>query len=162
MASRSNQEMLQPGAIAPSFELPGLGGQRISLSEELQKGPVLLFFFKVSCPVCQMAAPFVQRLSATTSFQVLGISQDGAEATGEFNTAAGISFPVLLDESRARYMVSNAYRISSVPSLFFIEPDGLISTAFFGFSEADFEDLGDRAGIAPFLPRDRAPAFRAG
>ena len=46
------------GAKAPEFDLKTLDGKRFSLSDELAHRPVVLVFFKVSCPTCQYALPF--------------------------------------------------------------------------------------------------------
>lgn len=162
MSGRSSPDMLQAGASAPAFELKDVASAVVSSQTLLERGPALLFFFKISCPVCQFAARFIERLAATTNYQVIGISQDDAASTREFNRLKGVSFPVLLDESRQRFPVSNAFGIYSVPSLFLIEPDGAITTAFTGFSKQDFEKLGARAGVAPFQPDEKVPAFRAG
>ncbi len=154
--------MLQAGVPAPAFELKDLSAHAVSSAQVLERGPALLFFFKISCPVCQFAAPFIQRLAASANIQVIGISQDDARSTVEFNRHTGVSFPILLDESRQRYPASNAFGIYSVPSLFLVEPDGTISKAFNGFSKQDFEALGERAGVAPFRPGEKVPVFRAG
>jgi peroxiredoxin len=53
---------LAVGARAPDFELKTLDGKRGWLGEELSRGPVVLAFFKVSCPTCQYAFPFLERL----------------------------------------------------------------------------------------------------
>jgi peroxiredoxin len=53
---------LASGAKAPDFELKTLDGKRVSLSEKLSRGAVVLAFFKVSCPTCQYAFPFLDRL----------------------------------------------------------------------------------------------------
>jgi peroxiredoxin len=157
-----SRRMLEAGASAPSFELKDLEGSRFSLPDLLAQGPVLLAFFKISCPVCQMTAPFLSRLAHSGSVQVFGISQDDAAATEEFNRRFGVEFPVLLDESRAGYPVSNSFGISSVPSIFLVEPDAILSTAFAGFSKADLEALGNRMGAPPFRAGENVPAFRAG
>ena len=154
--------MLSEGAQAPAFELPAVDGTAVASARLLAQGPVLLFFFKISCPVCQMSAPFVQRIADAHGLQVFGISQDDEESTEEFNRHTGVKFPVLLDQGKKRYPVSNAYGIESVPSLFVIESDGQISMAFSGFSKEDFEALGRRAGGPVFRPDERVPAFRAG
>ena len=52
---------LANGVAAPDFELKTLDGKSFSLSAELARGPVVLAFFKVSCPTCQYAAPFLER-----------------------------------------------------------------------------------------------------
>jgi Peroxiredoxin len=45
--------MLAPGRPAPDFRLPDLQGAETSLDQLLPHGPVLVVFFKVSCPTCQ-------------------------------------------------------------------------------------------------------------
>ena len=159
---KKSKTMLAAGAQAPSFELKDLEGNQRSLADLLAKGPVLLAFFKISCPVCQMTAPFLSRLAHSSGIQVFGVSQDDASSTKGFNQRFGVTFPVLLDESRAGYPASNGFGIASVPSLFLVEPDGVISTAFAGFSKADLEALGNRMGAPPFQAGENVPAFRAG
>ena len=54
---------LSAGTRAPQFELPLIeGGAEFSLESARARGPVLLVFFKISCPVCQYALPFFERL----------------------------------------------------------------------------------------------------
>ena len=156
------KKMLSAGAVAPSFQLQLLAGGSESLEAILARGPVLLAFFKISCPVCQLTFPYLERIAAGTGLQLIGISQDDSRATQNFNQHFGITFPMLLDQSKDCYPASNAYGISSVPSLFLVEPDGKISTAFSGFSKRDFEALGERAGVKPFQPSDQVPEWKAG
>jgi peroxiredoxin len=49
---------LASGTKAPEFDLKTLEGKRFSFADELTHGPVVLAFFKVSCPTCQYALPF--------------------------------------------------------------------------------------------------------
>jgi peroxiredoxin len=93
--------------------------------------------------------------------QFIGVSQDDVRTTREFRERFGITFPTLLDESR-RYPASNAFGISSVPSLFLVEVDGTISMAFHGFSKPDLELVGERAGVPPFTPEDHVPDWKPG
>jgi peroxiredoxin len=153
--------MLGPGSIAPPFTLDSLDGASHSLAELLEHGPVLLAFFKISCPVCQMALPFLDRMAAG-SLQIVAISQDDAASTRRFHSKFGVALPTLLDHETADYPVSNAFGISHVPSLFLVEPDGSISFASEGFLKTEFEALGIRAGIAPFRQDEAVPAWKAG
>jgi peroxiredoxin len=154
--------MLEAGVRAPSFELKSLDGEKRSLEDLLAKGPALLAFYKVSCPVCQFAFPYLERLAAGSSIQIIGISQDDDSATKGFNQRFGVTFPTLLDQSRENYPASNAYGISSVPSLFLVEGDGRITQSFSGFSKRDLEAVGERAGVQPFQPEDNVPEWKAG
>lgn len=154
--------LVAAGAAAPAFELTDLNGSRRSLKEILSAGPALLIFYKISCPVCRFTLPYLQCFAANPSLQVIGISQDQASATRGLAESLGVSFPMLLDQAEAGYPASNAYGISSVPSLFLVESDGTIARAFNGFSKRDLEEIGARAGVAPFGPEDHVPEWKAG
>ena len=154
--------MLEAGEAAPSFELKDTEGRTHTLADLTSGRPALFMLFKIGCPVCQMTAPYLERLGASTTVQVVGISQDDAASTKSFQGRFGLTVPTLLDESRAGYPASNGFGISSVPSIFLVEPDGTVSTAFTGFSKRDFEALGRRMGVEPFQPGEKVPDFRAG
>src|SRR6266567_6828228 len=147
MWGKHKRQTLASGSAAPSFNLKNINGAPQSLEEILAKGPVLLAFFKISCPVCQLAFPYLERLAGSSSLQIVGISQDDAAATHGFRQRFGITFPVLLDQSKEGYPASNAYGITTVPSLFLVEKDGEIATSSAGFSKRDLESLGHRAGV---------------
>ncbi len=151
--------MLAARDQAPDFELPALGdGAPVAIRSAGE--PVLAVFFRISCPVCQFALPFVERLSKGT-LPVVAISQDDAEGTAEFHSELGITLPTLLE--RRGYPASNAYRITNVPSMFLIGPGGRIEQSVTGFSKEAFEAWAELAGVAPlFLPGERIPAFRPG
>lgn len=154
--------MLNSGAQAPPFELLDLDGKSQSLDEMLADGkPLLLSFFKVSCPVCQLVFPFLERMANGGGLRFVAISQDDAAATRNFHRRFGVTFPTLLDSARAGYPASNAFGITNVPSLFLIEPDGGISLAISGFSKRDLETLGKRAGAQPFHG-EQVPEWKAG
>ena len=154
-------QMLEAGARAPDFSLRDLTGQTQSLQEILGRGPALLAFFKVSCPVCQFTFPFLQRLHERAGgIAIIGVSQDQAAATREFNGEFGVAFPTLLDD--AGYPASNAFGLYTVPTLFLIEPDGAISMAGCGFVKKDLEALGRRVGASPFREGERVPENKPG
>ena len=162
MFGRRKKALVAAGANAPAFRLTGLDGPQRTLEDILAGGPALLAFFKISCPVCQLTAPYLERLAANGSIQVIGISQDDGGATREFMQRFGVTFPTLLDLSSEGYPASNAYGITSVPSLFLLGRDGAIERCFNGFSKRDFEEIGARAGISPFGPDDHVPEWKAG
>jgi peroxiredoxin len=146
--------MLEAGANAPFFALG-------EIADILSRGPTLIVLYKISCPVCQLAMPYLERI-AGGSLQVIAISQDDEQGTHRFRETFHLTMPTLLDRAEAGYPVSNAFGISHVPSLFLVEPDGKISLASQGFVKRDFEAIGQRAGIAPFRPEDSVPESKAG
>lgn len=162
MWGKRKSKPMEPGNRAPSFKLKDIDGATQSLEDILARGPALLAFFKISCPVCQLALPYLERLSGSTKLQFVAISQDDDDATRGFRQRFGITFPTLLDQAKEGYPVSNAYGIVSVPSLFMVEQDGEIANSSFGFSKKDFESLGHRAGVQTFHPEDNVPEWKAG
>jgi peroxiredoxin len=159
------------GKTAPDFELQTLDGRPFSLSAELARGPVVLAFFKVSCPTCQYALPFMERLYqayGSRGVTLVGVSQNDAKDTAAFNKQFGITFPVLLDDT-STYPVSNAYGLTNVPSIFWIAQDGEIEVSSVGWIKADFEqisrkmaDIGKTPAATVFKPGEAVRDFRAG
>jgi peroxiredoxin len=153
--------MLKAGSRAPKIAAADVRGGAVQLADLLTGGPVLVAFFKVSCPTCQFTFPFLQRF-ADHGLSVVGVSQDGAAATEAFGQKYGLRFPLWLDSSAAGYVASNAYQITHVPSLFLVNMDGTIEYAIDGFSREDLQAIGARFGFTPFGAEEAIPAYRPG
>lgn len=141
---------LATGTKAPDFTLKTLDGQAFSLSDELARGPVVLAFFKVSCPTCQYAFPFLERLHkayAQNGVKLVGVSQNSAKETAGFAKEFGVTFPILLDEI-GKYPVSNAYGLTNVPTSFWIAQDGEIEVSSVGWVKADFAEINSKMAEA--------------
>ena len=148
------------GNSAPGFSLQSLDGKEYSLNDLLQRGPVLAAFFKVSCPVCQFTFPFLERLHKRYGGEgatFLGISQDDARSTAKFAKEYGATFPILIDEEKG-YVVSNAYGLSSVPTVFLIDTDGTVKVSCMGFDKNAFEQIA--ATLAERKKVSLTPLFR--
>ncbi len=153
---------LNAGVLAPDFTLPTVQGKQVSLQEALAKGPVVLAFFKVSCPVCQYALPFLERVfqaNRAANVTVLGVSQDKARDTKEFLREYGATFPVALDDP-ANYKVSNAYGLTNVPTIFYIAPSGEIEVSCVGWLKSDVEAINRK--LAEHRGQPPAPLWRGG
>jgi cytochrome c biogenesis protein CcmG/thiol:disulfide interchange protein DsbE len=156
------------GTQAPRLTLKTADGQAFSVDEALSRHPVaVLAFFKISCPVCQMAFPFLERLHKSyPDAPIWGISQDDAEETAAFAKDYAVTFPMLLDET-LEWTVK--YGLVSVPSIFAIKNDGSITQTIFGFAKADLEELNQAlavsSGVPPkplFTDNDDVPTLRPG
>jgi peroxiredoxin len=162
---------LKTGTLAPDFTLPAIDGKPFSLKEALLRGPVIIAFFKVSCPVCQFAFPYLERIYKSygqRNVTMVGVSQNEGRDTAAFIREYGISFPVLLDDPR-HYRVSNAYGLTNVPSTFWIAQDGEIEISSVGWVRNDIAEIGRKAaqttgeGVKPvFRPDEDVPDFRPG
>jgi peroxiredoxin len=164
---------LEAGVRAPEIKLAFLDGRKFSLAEALKNGPVVLAFFKVSCPVCQFAFPYLERIfkayGRSGKFTFVGISQDNAKDTQAFNRQCGVSFPVLLDEKEKQYPVSNAYGLTNVPTVFMISAEGEIEFSSVSWSRAEMQQLADKLAevnaASPaeiFRPGEKVPEFKPG
>jgi peroxiredoxin len=156
------RELASVGRQAPDFRLATPDGGMVGLQELASAGPVVLVFFKVSCPTCQLTLPYLERLKDNGKLRIVAISQDDAASTRRFHQAYGITLQTLLDDRAAGYPASNAYGISQVPTAFQVEPDGTVSSVREGFSKAEMEALGQRAGMAVFGPADHVPLWKPG
>ena len=168
----SSQKMttIVAGQTAPDFSLKSIDGTEYSLPKLLERGPVFISFFKVSCPVCQFTFPFLERLYKRyggKDVTFLGISQDNARTTKEFADEYGVTFPMLLDTEG--YPASNAYGLTNVPTTFQIDTDGSVKIVSMGFNKKDLEavaaELSERNKIplsALFRPDESVPTNRPG
>ncbi len=150
---------IEAGHAAPEFSLKALDGKEYSLNQLLEGGPVVVGFFKISYPVCQFTVPFLQRLHerfAGGGVTVLGVSQDDARSTKEFNNEYGVTFPTLVDTEG--YPASNAYGLTNVPTIFLIAPDGKVKVSCTGFSKSDLEMIA--AELSQHKKVQAAPLFR--
>jgi peroxiredoxin len=162
---------LTVGTSAPDFTLPTMDGKQFSLKETLLRGPVLAVFFKISCPVCQFALPYLERIFkayGNRNVTIVGISQNEKKDTATFIREYGVTFPVLLDDTNS-YPVSNVYGLTNVPSLFWIAPDREIEISSVGWNRKEIDEINQKAGETSgkkpptiFQPGENVPDFRAG
>ena len=159
------------GNTAPGFSLKALDNKEYSVRTLLERGPVVAAFFKISCPVCQFTFPFLDRLYKRYGGEgvtFLGISQDDAQSSQKFAKEYGITFPILLDDENG-YVVSNAYGLTSVPTIFLIDTDGTVKVSSMGFDKKDLETIAahlaerKKISLAPlFRPDDVVPVNKPG
>lgn len=117
LASGITDRALKIGDIAPDFELPGADGQPVSLKSLVQKGPVVISFYRGGwCPYCnlelralQAALPQIADLGATL-VAVSPQTPDQSLTTAEKNELA---FPVLSDHgSRVAHAFGVAFDLA--------------------------------------------------
>jgi peroxiredoxin len=164
-------KQLPSGSQAPDFQLKTLAGQAFRLADALRNGPVVLAFYKASCPTCQFTFPYLQRIHSAggtvSKAQIIAVSQDDANETREFIANFGIGFPVLIDEYP--FDVSMLYGLEFVPGIFIVDRGGVVRLSDFGFSKASLmaiaqiiADEGNGSVAELFSPDDGIPATRPG
>ncbi len=160
---------LPVGADAPLFTLPdGDGGPR-RLADMVGTGPVLLAFFKISCPTCHLAMPVVAELQRRygDAIPVVGVTQSKMADTLPWLDEAGFAGPVL-DDEQDRFAASRSYDVQTVPTLVLVD-GGRVAAAIEGWDRDRMNglaaDLGDRTGrdTSPVTTEgDGRPVFKPG
>ncbi len=130
-------------------------------------GPTALFFYKVTCPVCQMAAPAARKFEGAYPGRIVGIGQDPEEKLTEFDRQYGLGFASVAD--LPPYEVSNAYGIVSVPTLFLVGTDGVVLESVPSWDREGYNavsqhlaKLVDSDPVVISEPGDGLPPFRPG
>ena len=134
---------LEAEAVAPDLSLPTTEGTNFSLAAAIKDAPVVLAFFKVGCPTCQYAFPYLERIHKAYTkgtVTVVGVSQDNKQDTLAFMKQFGVTFPVLLDETN-KYPASNAYGLTNVPSTFLVSSASKIEFNSVGWLKSEIEQL---------------------
>jgi len=151
--------VIAPGAAAPSFTLPDAATGE-AVSDPWQTGRTVLAFFKVTCPVCKMVAPKLKAL-ADGGARVVAVGEDPPAALQRYATEEGQGVPTVSEA--APYRVSDAYGISTVPTLFLVEDDGTVADAVGGWDRDRWNAVAAAFG-APDISEagDGLPVFRPG
>lgn len=129
--------------LAPDFSLPNLLGTPQTVTLSGYRGQVVIVnFFASWCPPCREEMPALEKLYQTYRDQglvVIGVGvQDGKRQIASFAEALGVTFPIVWDGSGD---VSMAYRISGLPTTYFIDRTGAIRERVFGsLTLAQFEE----------------------
>ncbi|MEX2275798.1 MAG: redoxin domain-containing protein [Actinomycetota bacterium] len=146
------------GEVAPS--IPG---------RDFSEGPTGIFFYKVTCPVCEMTAPIASRLAEAVPGTMIGIGQDPPEALATFADQAGLVLSVPPVQDSPPYPLSDAYGIESVPTLVLVDTSGVVDEVVRSWDRDGYNRaavrLAELAGSVPVVlstPDDRLPAFRPG
>lgn len=96
--------MLKPGTVAPEFILPDESGSDVSLSDLLQQGPLILYFYPADfTPGCTREACAFRDLHAdilSVGLQVVGISPQSGDSHRRFREEHKLPFTLLSDEEK--------------------------------------------------------------
>lgn len=146
-------KLLPPGTPAPSFNLPDLAGNHVSLNAFC--GParsiplinktrqiVILSFWATYCLPCAIEIPELEKFAkkhAGDSVKILLVSIDeqADDIVAPFVQRFNYTLQVLLDSYRK---TSARYGVKGLPSLFVIDQDGVIRFASSGYdNKTDLE-----------------------
>ena len=151
--------LVRPGQRAPSFTLPEMvSGQPVG--DPWTAGRVVLAFFKVTCPTCQMAAPKVRAL-ADAGVPVTAIGQDPPPKLAAYADRYGQAVPTLSEPPP--YRVADAFGVTAVPTLFVVSEEGVVEDKVGGWDRDGWNRVAASFGTGPVSkPGDGLPPFRPG
>ena len=135
---------LEAGDLAPDVALTGRDGASWTLSEALQRGPVVLIFYRGHwCPKCRGQLDRLQARLAEVEGKgasLVAISVDAAEDTNELADKHGYTFPLLADPDLAAikaYGVEDVGNDISLPATVVVGKDGKITFIYVGDAPGD-------------------------
>lgn len=124
---------------APDFDLDVVQGGRFSL-EENRGNVVVMGFWATWCPPCRRKIPHFEYLHNKYSqrgLAVVGVSVDiiSPGDMSDFIDQQGISYPIVMGD---RELQEKYGGVSSVPTTFIVDKDGMIVEVFIGYRDKTF------------------------
>jgi peroxiredoxin len=118
------------GSPAPDFSVPGLDGANVSLSSYAGQ-PVWINVWASWCPPCRAELPDIAALhrelgglAGRAPFALMLVSVgEAADDVRKFVERTRFSLPVLVDTD---YRITESYRVSGLPSHYFVGADGTL------------------------------------
>ena len=139
---------LEPGDKAPPFVNLDLSKHHVLSRHHIGKGWVLLDFFATDCEGCKKEIPIIEQLYRDFSdrgLQVIVFATDseGAEVVVPYFENKPTPLTVLLDH----YQVTvKKYGVGEIPSLFLIDPEGVVVHKEVGYREDLYEVISSILG----------------
>lgn len=128
--------MLQPGAKAPEFVLPDDRGGETALSDLLQNGPLILYFYPADfTPGCTKEACSIRDIHndiQSVGLQVAGISPQDIDSHKRFRDEHELPFVLLSDPDKVAirmYDVDGPFGVGVRRATFLINQDRTIQDA---------------------------------
>ncbi len=128
--------MIQPGAKAPEFVLPDDRGGETTLSDLLQNGPLILYFYPADfTPGCTKEACSIRDIHndiQSVGLQVAGISPQDIDSHKRFRDEHDLPFVLLSDPDKVAirmYDVDGPFGVGVRRATFLINQDRTIQDA---------------------------------
>lgn len=119
---------IEPGKMAPDFELESLDGETLKLSD-LRGKKVILNFWATWCAPCRVEMPEMEKFHKEYKDEVVivAVNLTGSETKEkkvyDYIDKYNYTYPILLDKNSE---VSNTYQAISIPTTYFIGTDGKV------------------------------------
>jgi peroxiredoxin len=177
-ATGQAERALSAGDRAPLFDLVDAAGRRVSLTERLSAGPVVLVFYRGAwCPYCNLTLRALEQIQGELrerGARLVAISPQSADDSLSLAEKHGLTFDVLSDPGcetaklyglafePAGYLVdvyrrigldleqanADGGRLLPIPATFVIAADGIIT---WSFADADYTRRAEPADVLAAL-----------
>ncbi|MDB5274280.1 MAG: AhpC/TSA family protein [Chitinophagaceae bacterium] len=149
---------LKVGDVAPDFSLYDQNERIFKLSKALEKGPVVVFFYRGQwCPFCTKYMKNYQdslKYITAKGAQIVGISAQMENAVQKSIEKTGATFPLLSDQNKKTCFKYDTLlkadmtneEANPVPALYVVGKDGKIKYVHFP------DSFTLRANVSDFLP----------
>ncbi|WP_067452890.1 thioredoxin-dependent thiol peroxidase [Actinomadura macra] len=136
-------ERLQPGDVAPDFELPDADASPVSLASLRGRRVILYFYPAAMTPGCTKESVDFQSSLAdldSAGVTVVGVSPDDPAKLAKFREKEGLTFPLLSDPDTKVLRAYGAYGekklygktvVGVIRSTFIIDPEGKVEKAYY-------------------------------
>jgi peroxiredoxin len=124
------------GKEAPDFTLDQAYGGRVDLSAYRGR-PVLVVFWLTSCGICRHELPLLDRLRTdfrASGVEILAVNIRDLDGAREFMSGEHLGLTNLVDTDG---QTAQKYKVSGVPKLVLIGPDGKIRRSAAGWQDED-------------------------
>lgn len=135
--------VLTIGSQVPDFEAQTLRGESITLKKLLETAPVLLCFGMPLINSSRLVIGYLRRLKdMVPDLHVVIVLQGDVEAIRHYADGYLDNLQVIHDEGLE---LSESFRVSFVPSSYYLKQDGEIYNAFTGFNRPALNALAEKA-----------------
>lgn len=142
--------MLRAGDTAPEFTLDDQSGEPVTLSQELETGPVVVFFYpRAMTPGCTAESCHFRDLRdefEQVGARAMGISADSTDRQAEFDQRNSLGLTLLSDPDRSvarQFGVKRPGPLFNRRATFVIDTDRRVLAAY--SSELNMDTHADRA-----------------
>ena len=132
-----SQQMVEPGSIAPGFELPNAngnsGGKQLSLQDVMGENGTVVFFTCNHCPYVVGSEPRIENAAEVARKNGLGFAGINSNEPVKYESASwdnmvkrankGMTYPYLHDSSQA---VALAYGAERTPEFYLLNSASLV------------------------------------
>lgn len=135
-----NTAIIKVGMAAPTFELKGVDGSKVT-SESLKGKVYILNFFDTTCPDCRKEFPVLQQIYENYGdiVPVLNVPRSqGVEDAEAYWRENDLTMPIYSDGAQRLY-----YQFASrtIPRTYVINADGIVIASFNDSPVADYASL---------------------